>query len=339
MTRVVPKNIIRIILKNPKMAKKSPLKRARLLAHITQTVAAGELGVSQSTYQRWEVGSLQIPEKKLGQICKLFGTSKAIILGAPEPFDPFGIDKSIGDDRTYYGEVAIHFKSGGAPLLLPITEAVHGELFSSLQQDELFVKVVSLDNRMVFVRRSAVSDIFFSSEAYDDYGPEVDRYDEILGIFPDDNFWCVAEVFDYLSEIEDEFSPELLADAKSKLTLTDTELEGLIANGSVPVENRQRVRAEIDARTEKFIARARNIVWQMGSSRREELAPESGQLFERFGWFEEDSEANERPIFLVTEGYHRTIVINPAALDYICIPAHKFREGEMEEAESELEDA
>lgn len=321
------------------MTKPSPLKRVRLLAHMTQTNAAGELGVSQSTYQRWETGTLQIPEKKVAQISKLFGTSKAAILGTPQPFDLFGIDKSIGDDRTYYGEVAIHFKSGGTPLLLPITEAVHENLFSSLQQEEPFVKVESLDNRMVFVRRDAVSDIFFSSEAYDDYGPEVDRYDKVLGIFPDDDFWRVAEVFDYLSDVEDEFDPVFLADAKAKLTLTDAELEELIANGSVKPEDRQKVRAEVDERTEKFIARACNVTWQMGNCRRDVLAPDSRQLFERFGWLEEDSDAHEGPIFLITEGYHRTIVINPTALDYICIPAHKLREGEIEEAESELTDA
>lgn len=321
------------------MTKTSPLKRARLLAHKTQTDTAGELGVSQSTYQRWETGTLQIPEKKLAQICKLFGASKAAILGTPQPFDLFGIDKSIGDDRTYYGEVAIHFKSGGVPLLLPITEAVHGNLFSSLQQEEPFFKVESLDNCMVFVRRDAVSDVFFSSEAYDDYGPEVDRYDEVLGIFPDDDFWRVAEAFDYLSDVEDNFAPELLADAKSKLTLTDAELEELIANGSVESENRQKVRAEVDARTDRFIARACNVTWQMGSCRREALAPDGKMLFERFGWLEDDSEALETPIFLITEGYHRTIVINPTALDYICIPAHKLREGEMEEAEAEFKDA
>ena len=150
--------------------------------------AARELGVSQSTYQRWEAGTLQIPEKKLGQISKLFETSKTAILGAPQPFDLFGIDRSIGDDRTYYGEVAIHFKSGGVPLLLPIAEAVHGNLFESLQQ---------------------------------------------------------AEAFDYLSNVEDEFASELLADAKSQLRLTDTELEELVANGSVKPEDRQKVRAEV----------------------------------------------------------------------------------------------
>lgn len=206
-------------------------------------------------------------------------------------------------------------------------------------QDAPFVKVESLDNRMIFVRRDAVSDSFFSSEAYDDYGPEVDRYDEVLGIFPDDDFWRVAEAFDYLSDVEDAFDPEFLADAKAKLMLTDAELDELIAKGSVKPEDRQKVRAEVEERTEKFIALARNVTWQMGSCLREALAPDGRQLFERFGWLEEDPDAHERPLFLITEGYHRTIVINPNALDYICIPAHKLREGEIEEAEAELKDA
>ena len=306
---------------------------------MTQTSVAGELGISQSTYQRWEAGSLQIPENKVAQLAKLFGTGTAAVLGAPRPFDLFGIDKSIADDRTYYGEVAIHFRGGGVPLLLPITEAVYGNLYGSLQQDEPFVKVESLDNRMVFVRRDAVSDIYFSSDACDDYGPEPDRYDEVLGIFPDDDFWRVAEVFDFLSDVEDEFDPEVLADAKAKLALTDAELDGLVADGHVKSEDRQKVRTETAERTERFIALARNVTWQMGNCRREALAPDANQLFERFGWLAEEQDAHERPIFLETDGYHRTIIINPSALDYICIPAHKFREGEMEDAEVELNDA
>ena len=69
------------------------------------------------------------------------------------------------------------------------------------------------------------------------------------------------------------------------------------------------------------------------------LAPDAQQLFERFGWLNEDLTAHERPILLITDGYHRTIIINPTALDYICIPAHKFRKGEIEGAEVELSDA
>jgi hypothetical protein len=151
----------------------------------------------------------------------------------------------------------------------------------------------------------------------------------VLGIFPDDDFWRLAEVFDFLSDVEDEFDPGILADA---------ELDELIANGSVKPEDRQKVRAEVEERTEKFTALACNVTWQMGSCRREALAPDGRQLFERFGWIEEDPEAHERPLFLITEGCHRTIVISPKALDYICIPAHKLREGEMEEAETELKD-
>lgn len=160
----------------------------------------------------------------------------------------------------------------------------------------------------------------------------------MLGIFPDDDFWRIAEVFEILSEVEDEFDPEVLADAKARLTLTEAELDGLVADGRVRPEDRQKVRAEVDERTEKFIAFACNITWQMGICRRESPAPDARQLFECFGWPEEDMNALERPIFLVTEGYHRTVAINPTALDCICIPAHKLREGEVEPAQTELND-
>lgn len=321
------------------MTKISSLKRARLLAHMTQMAVAGDLGVSQSTYQRWEAGTLPVPEKKVAQIAKLFGTSHTAVLGTPQPFDLFGVSRSIGDDRKYYGEVAIHFKSGGEPLLLSITEASHGRFYGDLHQDDPFVKVEGLDNRMVFVRREAVSDVYFSSEAYDDYGPEADRYQEPVGIFPDDDFWCVAEVFDELSDFEDEFDPEVLASAKAKLTLTDAELDGLIAAGHVKPEEREKVRCEADEQTKELIARARNVSWQIGSCRRDEPAPDGKELYEQFWWLEEDAAAHERMLFLVTEGYHRTIVINLGALDYICIPAHKFREGQLEDAETALEGA
>lgn len=320
------------------MAKTPPIKRARLLAQMTQTSAALELGVSQSTYQRWEAGTLPIPENKVGQIAKLFGTGKAAVMATPPPFDMSGVDNSIGNDRKYYGEVAIHFISGGTPLLMPITEAVHEDLYADLQADEPFVRVDSLDNRMVFVRREAISDIYFSSDAYHDYGPEADRYDEILGVFPDDDLWQVAAVLDDLADVDGDFDVEVLADAKAKLTLTDAELDTLIADGHVKPEDRQKVLAEVEARTEKFIAHARNVTWQMGSCRREVLATAGGQFFEWFRCLAEDHDAHERAIFLPFEGYHRTIVINPAALDYICIPAHKYREGEIAASAIELAD-
>lgn len=92
-------------------------------------------------------------------------------------------------------------------------------------------------------------------------------------------------------------------------------------------EEREKVRCEVDEQTKELIARARNVSWQIGSCHRDEPAPDGKELYEQFWWLEEDAAADDRMLFLVTEGYHRTIVINLGALDYICIPAHKFREG------------
>ena len=41
---------------------KSKLKKYRLLARLTQTEVAKAVGVSQPTYQRWESGSMLMPE-------------------------------------------------------------------------------------------------------------------------------------------------------------------------------------------------------------------------------------------------------------------------------------
>ena len=130
-----------------------------------------------------------------------------------------------------------------------------------------------------------------------------------------------------------------MADAKANPTLTDEELDGLVVDGHVKLEDRQKVRTRAAERTERSVALACNVTWQTGNCRREVLAPDACQLFERFGCLAEEQDAHERPIFLVSDGYHRTIIINPTALDHICVPAHKFRKGEMQEAEVELNDA
>jgi len=123
-----------------------------------------------------------------------------------------------------------------------------------------------------------------------------------------------------------ELDPEALA--KAKLTLTDAEPDEPMPDGSVKSEDRQKVRTDVEALTEKLMSRACNATWQMGNCRREELAPDGSQLCEQFGWLGEDLSAHLRPIFLITDGYHRTIPINPNAMGYICIPTHKFREAE-----------
>ena len=57
-------------------------------------------------------------------------------------------------------------------MLLTISEDAFARLHSDLQGDAPFFTVESMANQTVVVRTKAVSDVYFSSEAYDDYGPE-----------------------------------------------------------------------------------------------------------------------------------------------------------------------
>jgi hypothetical protein len=43
-------------------------------------------------------------------------------------------------------------------------------------------------------------------------------------------------------------------------------------------------------------------------------------------------------LYLFPEGYHRSIFLCLSAVDFIAVPAHKFREGELESAAEEVGD-
>jgi len=117
-------------------------------------------------------------------------TSPEAILGRHQPIEASLYDDSVSDDLSYYGEVAIHFCGGGEPLLLSISE----DAFTRLQGDAAFVTVKSLANQTMAVRTKAIADVYFSSEAYDDYGPEHGTYINHIDLqIPDARDWEIIE--------------------------------------------------------------------------------------------------------------------------------------------------
>lgn len=314
---------------------RSTLKKARLLAGMTQIQIAEAVGVSQPTYQRWETGTAKPPVNKLAKLAKILKVTADHLLGKPEPFDLLGIDRTIDDSRRYFGEVAIHFVSGSDPLLLPLSEEARSELYQDLATEKGFVRIRTLDNRMVFFRRNAVADLYLSSEAYDDYGPG--SYEHHLGVYPDDNFWKIVEHFECLELLEDEFDQGSIDDAVSKFSMSDEDLDGLVADGHVELHEREKVRKEADETTERFLDRARSVTWQLPSNiRRCEHIDDSKYLYEIFNQYFFDGEDEHEFLYLAPEGYHRSIFLNLTALDYISIPAHKYQEGQIESAEEEM---
>lgn len=158
------------------------LKEFRVEAGMTQSKIAEEAGVAQPTYQRWEAGAASIPEAKLKKLAQILKKSPDMILGRHPPIEASLYDDSVSDELSYYGEVAVHFLGGGEPLLLTISEDAFKRLHRNLQGDARFVAVESLANQTVVLRTDAISDLYFSSEAYDDFGPEHGSYRDHLQI-------------------------------------------------------------------------------------------------------------------------------------------------------------
>ena len=141
---------------------------------MTQAKLAEKVGVTQPNYQRWESGSAPIPEEKLKKLAKVLKTSPEAVLGRHPPKEARFYDDSAGDDLNYYGEVAIHFCGGGAPLLLSISEEAFSSLHHDLQLNPAFVTVKSLEP----ISKSPEED----TEASELYETE-----EVLGVvFPTD---------------------------------------------------------------------------------------------------------------------------------------------------------
>lgn len=316
---------------------KQALKNLRLKAGMTQAQVATALGVSQPNYQRWESGSAPVPKAKLKKLARTLTATVDELLGKPAAFDLFGTDRAIPDARTYFGELAIHFNKG-EPVLLPISEEARSSLYSQLGARSAFIALDTLDNRIIFIRREAFTDIYISSEAYDTYGP--DAYVDHLGIAPDDDFWKIVECLDCLDDVSEEFDRDRVEEVLRQVSMTETALDELVKSGDVAPEDREKVWRECTDRAEKFQRRAQTISWQFSSGQtRYEHVLENRLAYEIFSLLELDNDNIDGAIEIPFEGYHRSVVIRKSALNFISIPRHKFNAGLVECRQEELDDA
>jgi transcriptional regulator with XRE-family HTH domain len=181
-------------------------------------------------YHRWESGVAPVPAAKLKKLAKVLEATVDEILGKRAPFDLLGINEKIGDARKYFGEVAIHF-GPTRPLLLPISEETRSEIYSQLQGGRTFILIQSLDNRTVYIRRTAIKDLHLSSEAYDTFGPE--KYEDNMGVFPDDDFWYIVENMESLDDLDEPLDEKRIEEVLKQVRLTDDQLDELVSSGKV----------------------------------------------------------------------------------------------------------
>jgi transcriptional regulator with XRE-family HTH domain len=322
---------------------RTKLKQFRVDAGLTQAKVAKAVGVSQPNYQRWESGFAPIPDDKLKKLAKVLKASPESILGRHPPIEAGFYNDSVGEDLNYYGEVSIQFCGGGAPLLLSISDGAFRRLHAALQRDLAFVTVQSLANQTVVVRSNAIADVYFSSEAYDDCGPEGEVFrdypDHVSIQMPDTRDWEIVEALASDGVGLEDFDPVDVERVTGRVMITDEEYEKLVADGQIKPEDLESEREKNQKKTDLIFALASKTTYQLSSGERRRVYVDGAERLYRA--FSEliDFDGGESPngmIVLAAEGWHRTIFINKGALDYVMVPTHQYIEGRTESDSEEF---
>jgi transcriptional regulator with XRE-family HTH domain len=320
---------------------RAKLKQLRVAIGMTQARVAAAVGVTQPNYHRWESGAAPIPEAKLKKLAKVLKTDPQTILGKHPPIEAGFYDDSVGADLDYYGEVSIHFLGGGAPLLLSISEGAFTRLHRDLQGDGAFVTVESLANQTVVIRTKALADLYFSSEAYDDYGPEHGKYANHIDIqMPDPRDWEIVEALAADGVGVEDFDPAHVQRVQERIMITDEQYQELVAQGRIKPGDLEKERAKNKKETDRIFRTALDITYQLSTGQQRSAYVDSPEkLFNAFydlTDFDGGDPADDM-IRLEAEGRHRIIFINKSALDYVVIPTHKYNEGRVESHAAELD--
>lgn len=320
------------------------LKHFRVMKAETQTQAAKAVGVTQPTYQRWESGKAEIPKSYLAGLARHFDVTELDLLGRHPPKEAAFYDEKAPLDLQYYGECAVHFGGGGEPLLLSISEAAHTQAYQELQSGKQFIVIRDLGNRTVAIRRKAISEFYFSSEAYDTYGPDQECYKLATPVqMPDTRDWAIVEAIyvgrDYMSD----FAKDDVERVRSRIMITDEQFDELVAAGDIKPEDLATEKAARAAETEEILALAHTVTIQFSTGKRREIEYVDCNLFECIeplvdAAYPYSGDDELSMIRLPYEGYHRTAFFNPDSLDYISFPTHKIEEDEDDSYDDGLAD-
>ena len=315
---------------------KVKLKNYRTAAQMTQAELARKVGVKQPTYQRWETGTMPIPDDKLKKLAKVLDVDPEDLLGRRAVEAQFGANGP--DGLRYYGEASIQFRSGGAPLLLSISETQHSHLYASLQSDMEFVEVESLQNQTVILRRKAIADLHFCSDAFDTFGPDHEFVGEQYLDFrcPDDRDWAILEALaNGDPEPLRDFDEDEIERVTNYVEMTDKSREQMIAEGEATAEDLDAAvlahAPEVDAWRARIFELATAVVYQVSGGKRRsirEFDSGDGTLYNTFYEITEEfqggCEADSLLVFPAA-GYDHSIFINKQALDFVSIPTHMWK--------------
>jgi transcriptional regulator with XRE-family HTH domain len=326
------------------------LKYHRVSTGKTQAEAAKAAGVTQPTYQRWEADRVEVPKPALAKLAKFFKATQAELLGTHPPVGAAFYDDSAPLDLQYYGEIAVHFLSGSEPLVLSISEAARTSAYAQLHENRRFITLKDLGNRSVAIRRQAISEFYFSSEAYDWYGPKEEHknYKLLTPIqMPDIRDWNIVEaIHDQqigVGDLRTEYPEEQVDRVCKAIMITDEQWARLVADGNVKPDELEAEKAARAAETEEIFSLTHTVTIQLSNGKRREIEYFDCNLFECWRQLEDEHYPYSDPepglISLPYEGYHRTVFLSPEALDYVSFPTHKLENDRIERYDDGLFDA
>lgn len=317
------------------------LKHFRIMNGETQAQTASAAGVTQPTYQRWETGKTKIPKTYLARLARHFKATELELLGRHPPKIVALYDDEAPLDLQYYGECAVHFCGGGEPLVLSISEAVYEQAYSELQSKKQFIIIRDLSNRTVAIRKKAISEFYFSSEAYDTYGPDHNDYKLATPIhMPDSRDWAIVEAIQNQAISGDDstsdFAEKDVRHVRDRIMITDKQFDELVTKGQIKSENVAVEKIAIAAKTDEIMALAHTVTIQFSTGRRREISYTDCNLFECIEplvdvHYPYSGNGDNEPIMLMLpyEGYHRTAFFNRNMLDYISFPTHKIEQDKV----------
>ncbi|SDO86429.1 hypothetical protein, partial [Aureimonas jatrophae] len=205
-------------------------------------------------------------------------------------------------------------------------------LHRDLQGNTAFVTVRSLTNETVAIRSKAIADVYFSSEAYDDYGPERERYGRFTSEqIADPRDWRIIAALALNGGDFEDFAAEDVERVRGWVTVSDAQLEALVADARLEPSQLETERAKAQDREDRLFALATETVWQFSTGvQRREVVVEEEALYEAFYPLTDfDGDILDGELLrLACEGRHRIIFINPVAIDYVSIPTQSFEDGQ-----------
>lgn len=311
----------------------SILRRARKTLKLTQVQLAEQVGVNQATLARWETGKAAIPDEKASLLSALLGVPISAVdsrssLVAPKSPDQDD-ERRANDGHHYFGEVAIHFKSGGRPLMVSVDEAARSRIYAQFDERSMpTLAFETLDNRTVYVRKSAISDLHLSGDAVSAFGPEHERYGEaVRGIAStDEHGFADPEADDDSDPVDALAGQPLRFPREFWRAVSCHDLEN-----STPSEIRDAVERTLgseNARTYELLATY--MFWQVESAqRRGMLCSDGADLSDGLLVLELGSVEDREMLHLCcgdAGGYHHSVMVNFNALEYLTVPTHMLED-------------